>query len=100
MVVGETNYGTPVFHFTGKIPDGLLPKGFGQRAASMVLGSEHPFSCWLLELLSTYPACVIVRMGRVTRIFKISKSCEVFTITARSIREEDRKRLAADGVLR
>jgi hypothetical protein len=80
------------------IPDDVLPKGFGTRS-----GKPPPkgtFASWLATKVPVRPACIIVRYKRHIRIFRVWRTGEVFTVTARAIKIEDRKRLVQEGILR
>jgi hypothetical protein len=71
-----------------------------KRSQGQILDSSSELSKYLYRILPRRPACIIVRCGRFVRIFKLNRVGEVFTVTARSIREDDRKRLVAEGYLR
>ena len=93
--VAETDRGTPVYLLQDELPEGLLPKrhrGIGTPTP------DGPFAKWLAEKYPK-PSCVIVRYGRSVKIFKLGERGDVFPITARSIKLEDRRRLVEAGIL-
>ena len=95
--VAETDRGTPVYLLAEEIPPELLKPFLTRRG----LGTPQPrghFSKWLAERFPP-ESCVIVKHRRSVKIFKIFAAGDVHTITARSIRPEDRKRLVEEGVL-
>lgn len=97
--VGVTERGTPVYLIEEDIPESVLPKSCRRARGSANPAPHGPFSEWLSSRIGR-GNCAIVRIGRSTRIYKIGKEGDVFTITARSIAIEDRKRLVADGILK
>lgn len=95
--VAETDRGTPVYLLEEEIPKELLAPFLTRRG----LGTPQPngyFARWLGQRFPV-ESCVIVRHKRSVKIFKIFSAGDVHTITARSIKPEDRKRLVEDGVL-
>lgn len=97
--IAHTENGTPVYQLTDPIPEEVLPKSLGSRGgqAPAPLG---PFAKWLGTKVPVRPACIIVKYKRYIRIFRVWKTGEVFSVTTRAIRSEDRKRLMAEGILR
>ena len=94
--IAQTERGTPVYMLNDSMPEGLIPKG-SRRG----IGTPPPvgaFSSWLTERFPT-PSCVIIRWRNYVRIFKLSERGDVFPVTARSIKLEDRKRLVESGLL-
>jgi len=96
--VAETDRGTPVYVLDEPIPERLVPPQFRKKRG---LGDPDPFGPFAKWLASKFPksSAVIVRYRRYTRILKIGKGGDVFTLTARSIRREDRARLVREGLL-
>lgn len=97
--VAHTENGTPVYQLHDPIPKEVLPKGFGSRGRSAP-APQGPFAKWLGTKVPRRPACIIVRHKRHIRIFRVWETGEVFTVTARAIKSDDRKRLIAEGILR
>lgn len=95
--VAETERGTAVYLLKSDIPDILMPKGGGRRGIGAPQ-PKSPLAAWLL-VHCPQPACIIIRYRRYARIFKITPDGEVFPITARSIKLEDRLRLVEQGLL-
>lgn len=102
-VVAQTERGTPVYLVEG-VPENVVPESFIRR------GRQQPpprgsFARWLAETIPL-GTCAIIHYQKpnsrtkVIRIFKVGKDGDVFKITARSLRLEDRKRLVAKGILR
>jgi len=94
--IAQTERGTPVYLLEGDLPENLVPKG-GRRG----IGTPPPegaLAQWLSERYPK-PSCVLIRWRKFTRIFKLSERGDVFPITARSIKMEDRKRLVEVGLL-
>lgn len=89
--VAYTDRGTPVYHLQ-EIPKDLLPL----KKNSPPTG---PFAAYLVQTVGI-KACVIIKHRSSVRIFKVGQSGDVFPVTARAIRIEDRKRLVAEGILR
>jgi hypothetical protein len=96
--VAATDRGTPVYVLGEEIPPDLVPPQFLKRRGLGDPEPRGPFARWLNTLFPRSSA-VIVRYRRYTRIFKIGKGGDVFSLTARSIRPEDRARLVAEGIL-
>lgn len=96
--VAHTENGTPVYQLEEAIPEEVMPKGFGARRGAPP--PNGPFAQWLGTQVPVRPACIIVKFKRQTRIFRVWKTGEVFSVTARAIKAEDRKRLIAEGILR
>lgn len=94
--VAQTERGTPVYVLTEAIPDDLVPKGSRRGIGTPV--PEGPLARWLAERFPA-PSCVIIRWRRYTRIFKLSERGDVFSVSARSIKPDDRKRLIESGML-
>lgn len=93
--IAMTERGTPVYLLNEEVPDDLLPKrsrGIGQPTP------EGPLAKWLAERFPA-PSCVILRWRRFTRILKLSERGDVFTVSARSIAVDDRRRLIEAGIL-
>ena len=93
-VVAQTERGTPVY--LSEMPDALVP-----RTSRRGIGDPAPngeFAAYLTERFQA-PCCVIIRWGKFTRIFKLSERGEVFSVSARSIKAADRKRLVESGLL-
>ena len=98
--IAHTENGTPVYQLHDPIPDEVMPRGYGSRGARGTPAPNGPFAKWLGTKVPVRPACIIVRYKRNVRIFRVWKSGEVFSVTARAIKAADRKRLMAEGVLR
>jgi len=96
--VAETERGTPVYTLDYEIPPEIVPKEFEKKRGLGEPDPYGPFAAWLNTL---YPrsTAVIVRYRRYTKIFKIGKGGDVFPLTARSVKKEDRARLVKDGLL-
>lgn len=95
-VVAQTERGTPVYVLNHPLPEELVPRG--NRRGIGTPPPEGPLAQWLVERFPA-PSCVIIRWRKYTRVFKLSERGDVFPVTARSIKLEDRKRLVADGLL-
>ena len=93
--VARTDRGTPVYLLDEPWPDGSIP------VTRRGLGTPNPRGRFARFLHGIYAegSCVIVRHKRSTKIFKLFSDGEVHTITARSIRLEDRERLVDQGIL-
>lgn len=98
--VAETLWGTPVYCYPHEVKKGIIPKELLKRSQGCILPADSEFAAFLAKTLPRRPACIIMKQGKYLRIFKLSRTCEVFTVTARSIVEEDRKRLVELGMLR
>jgi len=94
--IAQTERGTPVYLLGEVIPDDLVPKG--RRRGIGTPPPEGAFAQWLVERFPA-PSCVIIRWRKYTRILKLSERGDVFPITARSIKLDDRKRLIDSGLL-
>ncbi len=93
--IAKTDRGTPVFLLKVPWPEGSIP------VTRRGLGSPKPRGPFARFLHGLYAVgeCVIVRHKRSVKIFKLFPDGEVHTITARSICEDDRKRLMDEGIL-
>jgi hypothetical protein len=94
--VAQTERGTPVYLLGEEMPDELVP-----RASRRGIGVPPPDGDFAKFLTDRFPApsCVIIRWHKYTRIFKLSERGDVFPVTARSIKPDDRKRLVDSGLL-
>lgn len=93
--IATTERGTPVYSMDEELPAGLLP------TSNRGIGSPSPegaLARWLAERYQA-PCCVIIRWRKYSRIFKLSERGDIITVTARSIRVSDRKRLVESGLL-
>lgn len=97
-IVALTERGTPVYVLKEPIPAKVVPPEFKKKRG---LGDPAPFGKFAGWLADRFPrsSAVIVRYRRYTRIIKIGKSGDIFSLTARSIRKEDRARLIKEGLL-
>ena len=97
--VAHTDRGTPVYLIEDP-PEDVVPESF-KRRRTPAPPPRGPFAAWLASQIP-HGACAIVHYNkrRVIQIFKVGKDADVFKITARSIKLEDRKRLVAEGILR
>lgn len=97
-VVALTERGTPVYVLQDPIPESVVPPEFKKKRG---LGDPAPFGQFAKWLAGKFPrsSAVIVRYRRYTRIIKIGKSGDIFSLTARSICRKDRVRLIKDGLL-
>lgn len=98
--IAETIWDTPVYSYPGEVEPGIIPKNMLKRSQGDILRPDSDFAAFLARVLPRRPACIIMRHGKYIRIFKLGRTGEVFTVTARSIKEEDRKRLVELGVLK
>ena len=89
--VGQTERGTPVYYLEEEVSKDILP----------LRRQPPPRGQFAIYLHTRFdpPACVIVKHGTYTRIFKLSPSGDVFPVTASSIRAEDRRDLIEKGIL-
>lgn len=96
--VAKTERGTPVYTLDQEIPEELVPPEFKGRRG---LGDPEPRGEFARWLRFYYPrsSAIIVRYRRYTKIFKIGKGGDIFSLTARSILQKDRVRLVKDGLL-
>lgn len=97
--IAETLYGTPVYHVM-KIPEGIVTRKWFRKPPADVIPHTDPFAQWANGFIPKRPSVFILKYGKVTRVFKVCPTHEIYILTARSIREDDRKRLSAAGILR
>lgn len=96
--VAHTERGTPVYLLDEPIPEEIVPPEFRKKRGLGVPEPKGDFARWLNR---KYPrsSIIIVRYRRFTRLIKIGKAGDVFSVTARSVLREDRERLIRDGLL-
>ena len=95
-VIARTDRGTPVYLLGDDMPDELVPRAY--RRGIGVPPPDGDFARFLTDRFPA-PSCVIMRWRKYTRIFKLSERGDVFPVTARSIKLDDRKRLVESGLL-
>jgi len=93
--IAETERGTPVYVLTEELPTELLGKSARGIAAP---SPDGPLAKWLAERYPA-PCCIVLRWRKYSRILKLSERGDIITVSARSIRIEDRKRLIEAGII-
>jgi len=96
--IATTERGTPVYSMDGELPDNLLPRPATRTRGIGAPAPEGPLAKWLAERYPA-PCCVIIRWRKYSRILKLSERGDIITVSARSIRIEDRRRLVEAGLL-
>jgi len=96
--IAMTERGTPVYSLDNELPADLLPRSAARSRGLSVPAPEGPLAKWLAERYPA-PCCVIIRWRKYSRILKLSERGDIISVSARSIRIEDRKRLIEDGIL-